>query len=53
MTKCLPHKREVQYILAAVDVCSTEDNSVLYSPVEGPVLHFLESLEIHVNKFYI
>jgi len=28
-------------------------SSVLYSPVEGPVLHFLESLEIYVNKFCI
>jgi len=27
-------------------------NSVLYSPVEGPVLHFLECSEIYV-KFYI
>lgn len=28
-------------------------NSVLYSPVEGPVLPFMESLEIYVNNFYI
>ena len=28
-------------------------NCVLYSPVEVPVLHFLESLEIYINKFYI
>lgn len=28
-------------------------NSVLYSPVKVSVLHFLESLEIYINKFYI
>jgi len=38
----------LQFMFVVQKTCS-----VLYSPVEGPVLHLLECLEIYVNKFYI